>query len=71
MAINLMDNVLLPEHRAAGLSLNEDDHSISLVFDGKAISFFKKHVPITEIWNAAYQFVEETKSGISFERVGK
>lgn len=65
-----VNRILLPDHRAAGLTLNEDDHNLYLEFEGKPVAVFTIHATITKIWEAANQFCQEQKSGVTFcERV--
>ncbi len=62
---------LRPEHTSIGLTLQDDDKSkeIYLQKDGSIIRTFGRYATLVEIHHAADQLIEQSKSGITFEKV--
>jgi hypothetical protein len=63
-----MNGILSKKHIEAGISLEEDDHTIMLKQRGEIKAVFSIHATLESIIHEADQMVEWSKSGISFDR---
>ncbi len=65
-----LNNLLSGEQRDAGLHLvEEDDHTVSLRHYENIIAHFTHHVTVENLRHEADQWLNETKSGITFAQV--
>lgn len=63
-----VDNILSKAHHEAGIYIEEDDHTIVLKQHGREIVPFSIHATLENILHEADQLLEQSKSGISFEK---
>jgi len=62
--MEILDKVLKPEQKAAGISLEEDDHGVYLMHEGKVKVRFGYMATVESVWHEADQIVAWQRSGI-------
>ena len=65
---NFLSNILSPDHRAAGLHLQEDDHCVALFHEESRVAEFTSNATVESLRLEADQWLNLQKSGVTFAK---